>query len=88
MAKSKKDLLSNALGTKKKQFPSDKIEEITKQSYKTSAKTDGDKLQKTTLEIPRSLHIKAKMFATEQGKTFRTYIKELIEANLQENGKL
>lgn len=94
MAKSKKDLLSGALNTsvKKKAMPNaEEVEAITKKVYeKKSAKPEQatEKTQRTTLDLPKSLHLKAKVHAMEVGMTLKKYIKRLIEADLESKGKI
>lgn len=84
----KSDMLKNSLG-KKKTVPDEKeVEKITKEVYGGWGSAKGQPMQKTTLDLPKELHTKAKIFAMEQGKSLKGYIKELIEDDLKENGKL
>lgn len=94
MAKSKKDLLSGALSTasKKKAMPNvEEVEAITKEVYANKNDKLGkviEKTQRTTLDLPKSLHLKAKVHAMEEGTTLKKYIRKLIEADLQSKGKI
>lgn len=94
MAKSKKDLLAGALNTapKKKPMPNvEEVEAITKKVYEKKIeieKTLEEKTQRTTLDLPKSLHLKAKVHAMEVGMTLKKYIKRLIETDLQSKGKI
>ena len=89
MAKSKKDLLSGAFGTKKKAVPDvEKIEEITNKVYQkepTKEKKEDatvEEMQKTTLDLPKSLHLKMKMHAMSKGLTIRKYLIGLIKKDM------
>lgn len=87
----KKALLTGALSTKKALPNTEAIESITKKVYaknESKSKDQPEKMQKTTLDLPVSLHRKAKMYATEMGITFRAYVKRLLETDLEKNGKI
>ncbi len=94
---SKKDMLKNQLLKKsvKKELPdTQQIEEITEKVYNKPAPTLKKKeaakepVQRTTLDIPKSLHIKAKVEAMQEGISLREFILTLIKAELKKRGSL
>ena len=50
--------------------------------------TTDKQTQKTTLDLPKKLHTIARMYAMEQDISFKEYVKNLIEKDLKEKGKL
>ena len=80
----KKDLLKGSL---KKSIPSTKeIEKITEKVYnKPTAKEEPR--QRTTIDIPKSLHIAAKMEAMKDGVSFKEFVLRLIKKELEERSK-
>jgi len=96
MAKSKKDMLSGALSTPKKKMMPDvsKIEEITKRAYEPKkvspavTSSQNEERKRTTMLLPKSLHIKAKVHALENGLSLTDYFVSLLKKDLKKLGKL
>lgn len=93
MKDSKKDSLKKQLkrGTLKKELPSTKeIEKITEEVYKeeTTQKKVKELNQKTTLDIPKSLHIATKMEAMKDGVSLKDFILKLVRNELNKRGVL
>ena len=97
MKDSKKDTLKKQLqkGSIKKELPDTKeIEAITKKVYENSdlpantPKKPKEVMHRTTLDIPKSLHISAKMEAMKDGVSLKEFILKLVRAELQQRGSL
>ena len=94
MKNSKKDSLKKQLqkGSLKKNVPNTKeIEEITKQVYQEktpSSKTEKEPSQRTTIDIPKSIHLAAKMESMKDGMSLKEFILNLVRAELDKRGSL
>ncbi len=94
MKNNKKDSLKKQLqkGSLKKELPNTtEIEEITKKVYQKSTLNEGEKIessQRTTLDMPKSLHIITKMEAMKDGVTLKEFILKLIRIELKNRGQL
>lgn len=70
---------------KKKVLETDKIEDITQKVYEKapSKKEEKEAVQRTTLDIPKSIHLAAKMEAMKSGVTLKEFIVQLIQKELE-----
>lgn len=72
----------------KKPIPNiQEAEEITKEVYSSSTPKK-EPTQKTTLDLPKTIHFSAKIMAMEKGVSLKGYIKELIEIDLKKHSRL
>lgn len=86
MAKSKKDSFKNQLQKKpiKKELPStEQIEKITEKVYKNASTEKKEPSQRTTIDIPKSLHIAAKMESMKDGVSLKEFILKLMREELK-----
>lgn len=91
MAKSKKDILKGQLqkGSLKKELPATKeIETITEQVYKKEAPSEKEAIHRTTFDIPKSLHIAAKIEAMKDGVSLKEFVLTLVKAELKKRGSI
>ena len=89
-------------GIKKKLPSTEKIEEITKKVYahkqprttrkkqeKPKAKPkEQDSTHRTTIDMPKSIHILAKVEAMKEGISLKKFILNVMEAELKKRGQL
>jgi len=91
MAK-KKDLLKKQLGIgtskptlKKEVLDTESIENITETVYsKNPPEEKKEAVQRTTLDIPKSIHLAAKMEAMKRGMSLKDFIISLIKNELEQ----
>lgn len=91
MAKSKKDSFKSQLQKKpiKKELPStEQIEKITEKVYKNASLEKKEPSQRTTIDIPKSLHIAAKMESMKDGVSLKEFILKLMREELKKRGVL
>ncbi len=94
MAKSKKDALKNQLrkgSVKKELLDTTEIEAITKKVYNLPPNKEEEiksvePIQRTTLDIPKSLHLAAKIEAMKDGKSLKSFILDLVRQELNQRG--
>lgn len=90
----KKDSLKKHLqkGSLKKDLPStEEIEKITEQVYNKEEETKKEvkePKQRTTIDIPKSLHIAAKMEAMKDGISLKEFLLNLIRKELDKRNNI
>ena len=99
MAKSKKDAFKSQLlkGSVKKELPNtEEIEAITRKVYnepepvvaKEKKIVQAEPIQRTTFDMPKSIHLKAKMEAMKDGVSMKEFVLSLVETELAKRGVL